>query len=316
MLCKFASAIEGVSDAVKHDIGVVNAVAACKLLEEHGYSVRPTTIKDHRRRDCTCYKKTMLAKPARSLKILTLDIENRPNVVHTWGLFNVNVSLNQVITPAGTFGVAYKWYGESKTHFLSDHHTGHDEMIRKTHQLMSEADIIVGFNHVGFDVPHLNREFALAGLGLPKPSANVDLLKVVRKQFRFTSNKLDFVSQQFGLGSKTQHEGHGLWVRCLEDDPSAWELMRKYAMQDVALTEQLYDTLRAYIPNHPHVGQWTGDPWSCPSCGHKDVSKNRQGNAHTMVQQYRQYQCENCGTWIRGTKKLQGPTETRISRSQ
>lgn len=258
-------------------------------------------------------KGSKLAKEAKNIRVLTIDIENRPNVVHTWGLFNVNIGINQIITPAGTFGVGYKWYDEKQAHFLSDHVDGHEAMIRKTHALMTEADIIIGYNHVGFDIPHLNREFALLGLPLPKPSSYVDLLKVVRKQFRFSSNKLDFIAQQFDLGSKTSHQGHGLWVACLEGDEKAWALMAKYCRQDVVLTEKLYDRLRQYIPNHPHIGTWTGDEWSCPNCGAADVSKNRQGTAHTMVQQYRQYQCK-CGAWIRGTKKLKDPTSTRISR--
>lgn len=258
-------------------------------------------------------KPVKLAPAAKNLKILTIDIENRPNVVHTWGLHNVNIGINQVITPAGTFGVGYKWYHEKQAHFLSDYEDGHEAMIRKTHELMSEADILLGYNHVAFDVPHLQREFALLGLPLPKPSANVDLLKVARKQFRMTSNKLDHVAQYFGLGKKTSHEGHGLWVRCLEGDPKAWALMSKYCRQDCVLTEKLYDRLRPYIPNHPHIGAWTGDEGSCPNCGAKDVLKNRQGTAHTQVQRYRQYQCK-CGTWVRSTQKLADPTLTRISR--
>lgn len=311
MSCKYAAVAATLAEDELAKIAGLSASAAAKLL-----GVGATTIKSHRRRECLCEtgSRKIVASVAKNLKVLTLDIENRPNVVHTWGLFNQNIGINQVIQPAGTFGVAYKWYHESKPAFLSDFHDGHEEMVLKTHQLMSEADIICTYNGVSFDLPHLQREFVLMGLPLPKPSAQVDLLKVVRKQFRFTSNKLDFVAQQFGLGSKTSHEGHSLWIRCLNDDPDAWATMKKYAMQDVALTEKLYDRLRGYIPNHPHLGQWSGKPWSCPNCGHADISKHRTGTAHTNVQRYRAYECPKCGVHIRGNKKLLDPTETRVSR--
>lgn len=258
--------------------------------------------------------KRLAPKVTKQVKILTLDIETRPNVVHSWGLFNVNVSLNQIVEPGGTFAVAYKWYHDAKPKFLSDFADTHEGMIRKTHALLDEADIVNTFNGISFDLPHLNKEFALLGLLPPKPYKQVDLLRVVRKQFRFTSNKLDFVAGQFGLGHKTSHEGHTLWVKCLAGEPQAWKRMETYAKQDVALTEKLFDTLRPWIPNMPHLSMWLGNDWGCPSCGNKDLSKNRDGTAYANVQRYRLYQCPECGTWVRGNKKLANPTETRQAR--
>lgn len=251
----------------------------------------------------------------KQVRILTLDIENAPNLAHVWSLFNQNVSLAQLQEVATVISVAAKWYGEKEVLFYSDHHDGHDVMVKAIHALVSEADLIVGYNSAGFDMKHLNREFILAGLNPPAPYKNVDLLQTVRKQFKFASGKLDHVAQQLGLGKKTAHAGHDLWVRCMRGEDAAWDKMRQYNKQDVVLTEKLYDRLRAWIPNHPHLGQWTGQSWSCPTCGHADISKHRNGTAHAMVQQYRQYQCPHCGTWIRGTKKLLGPTETRQVRS-
>jgi predicted RNA-binding Zn-ribbon protein involved in translation (DUF1610 family) len=250
----------------------------------------------------------------KGLRVLTWDVENTPNIVHTWGLHNVNVGINQIVKPATTFAFAAKWYGEKEVMFHSDHTDGHEAMVLKAHELLSEADIVVGFNSVGFDNKHMAREFLLAGFAPPKPFKNVDLLRVARSQFKFTSNRLDHLAQQLGLGSKTSHQGHELWTRCMAGDERAWKLMSKYNRQDVVLTEKLYDRLRPYIPNHPHMSMLTGQEWGCPNCGHSDVSKNRQGTARANVTQYRQYQCPACGTWIRGNKKLVDPTHTRISR--
>jgi len=246
------------------------------------------------------------------VRILTLDIENAPNLAHVWGLFQQNVSLSQLQEVATVISVAAKWYGDKEVLFYSDHHDGHDVMIRKIHELVSEADLIVGYNSAGFDMKHLNREFILAGLNPPAPYKNVDLLQTVRKQFKFASGKLDHVSQQLGLGKKTSHAGHELWVKCMQGDDKAWDKMRQYNKQDVVLTEKLYDRLRAWIPNHPHLSMFTGNDWGCPVCGNKDLSKFRDGTAHTNVQRYRRYQC-TCGHWVRGNKKLLNATQTRTA---
>ena len=48
------------------------------------------------------------------------------------------------------------------------------------HQLMDEADVMVGWNSAAFDRKHLNREFLQAGMTPPSPSREVDLMKVVK----------------------------------------------------------------------------------------------------------------------------------------
>lgn len=250
-----------------------------------------------------------LAKPAKNIRVLVFDLENSPNVVHTWGLFNVNVGINQIVTPATTFGFAAKWVGEPKPVFHSDHHDGHAAMVQRAWELLNEADIVVTYNGIGFDIPHIQREFLLAGLTPPKPFKQIDLLRVVRKQFRFSSNKLDWVSQQLGIGQKTSHAGHELWVKCLEDDPKAWALMAKYAMQDVRLTEKLYHYLLPWLTAVPHIGQMAGIEHSCPHCGGDKLK--RDGTAHAFVTSYRLFECLNCHAWVRGTTKLQDATRTR-----
>lgn len=310
MSCKYAVIAATLTEDELAKIAALPAAKASKLI-----GVGPTTIKDHRRGECMCGKaKKLSSKASKNVRVLTLDIENKPATVNVWSLYKVTVGINQIIEPSAVFGVGYKWYDEGKAHFLSDHHDGHEAMIRKTHALLSEADIVVSWNGQSFDLPHLNREFIMYGLTPPKPYKQIDLLRTARKQFNFQSNKLDWVAQQLGVGKKLQHTGHDLWTRCVAGDEDAWALMARYCRQDVVLTEKLLDILRPWVPNMPHLGQWTGDAWCCPSCGHADISKHRDGTSHAFVQQYRQYSCPRCGTWVRGTKKLLGPTETRQAR--
>lgn len=249
------------------------------------------------------------------LRVLTFDIENAPNQVYTWGLFNQNVSLSQIIEPARTFGFAYKWYDEKAPQFLSEHELGHDEMIRQSHSVLNEADILISYNGIGFDTKHMNREFVKLGLAPVRPQKHVDLLRVVRKQFRMTSNKLDHVAEYFGLGNKTQHTGFDLWKQCLAGDEKAWKLMSKYAKQDVKLTESLYNVLRPWVPNHPHMGVWLDKEWLCSNCGADiDPESPTDVTGVAQVTGYKTYQCAECGHWLRGTKITTPKLATRSAR--
>ena len=247
--------------------------------------------------------------PKHNLRVLFFDIENAPHDVHTWGLFNQNVGIGQIIQPGRVFGFGAKWLGEKDVLFYSDHEHGHEDMVKAAWDLFNEADVIVTYNGISFDIPHMQREFLLAGLNPPRPYKQIDLLRVIRKQFKFASNKLDFVSQQLGIGHKTSHEGFGLWVKCMAGDPKAWARMARYCKQDVKLTEKLYHYLRPWLTAVPHLGQMDGASHSCWACGGDKLV--RDGVAFAFVTSYRLYQCKNCGAWVRGSTKLQDATTTR-----
>lgn len=237
-------------------------------------------------------------------KILTIDIETSPNLAHVWGLWNQNVSLNQLMESGQVIAFASKWYGKAAVEFRSDFHDGHAEMVDRAHALLDEADIVVHYNGTKFDLPHLRREFLGRRQPAYSPVAEVDLLKVAKTRFRFPSNKLDYVSQFVGLEGKFKHSGHELWVRCMAGDPKAWAEMRRYNKQDVVLTEQLYDILRPYMKTHPHMGLYGPEAAVCGRCGSGDII--RQGFAYTPLGKFQQYQCKGCGSWSRGGKRLDG----------
>lgn len=232
------------------------------------------------------------------MKIVTLDIETSPNIAHVWGLFKQTVSLSQLRESTRVIAFAAKWYDKPDVLFHSDHHDGHEAMVRSAHALLNQADVLVHYNGKRFDVPHLQREFVLGELGPPAPFQQVDLLDVMRSRFRFASNKLQHVATELGIGSKTQHEGHELWVKCMAGDSAAWELMKKYNMQDVVLTEELYERVRPWITGHPHWGLFLDDDHCCSNCGGQNLTK--QGFSHTKLSKFQQYRCSDCGTWSRG----------------
>lgn len=240
--------------------------------------------------------------PERQVKILVLDIETRPNMAYVWGLWDQNIGLNQIIETGTVISFAAKWYGKKKVHFYSDYHDGHDNMIKAAWNMINDADAVVHFNGKAFDIKHLNREFVLGGLHPPSPHKDIDLLSIVKQRFKFASNKLQHVSQELGIGSKLQHDGFDLWVRCMANDDKAWNMMRRYNRQDVVLTEEVYERLRPWIKNHPNVNIGTSRPDACPTCGSDHLQA--RGTASTNIAIYQRWQCQACGGWFRSKDRL------------
>lgn len=245
-------------------------------------------------------------------KILTLDIETSPMKVWTFSLFKPFIAINQIIEPTRVISWAAKWYDGERMMFMSEYHHGAEAMLRRMHELLCEADIVVHFNGDSFDVPHLRREFKQLGLPPFSPFQTVDLYKVAKRTMYFPSYKLDHIAQALSVGAKIAHSGFQLWIECLTDSPAddpnrqkrAWALMRKYNKGDVTVTEDLYTEVRPYIPNHPHLGLFTDDPSEdrCDACGGTDLV--REGYAFTKLAKYPRFHCRDCGKFGRSKKAV------------
>jgi len=242
-------------------------------------------------------------------KILTIDIETSPNLAHVWRIFQENIGIPQIIEATEVLCFAAKWYGTKNVEFFSQHRHGQDQMVEEAYRLIDEADIIVHYNGKRFDMPHLSREFLLAGKTPPSPVRQIDLLQVIRQRFKFTSNKLDFVSKELGIGEKVHDKvTHELWKRCMDGDDLAWKTMEKYNKQDVRLTEKVFDRIRPWLGNLAHVGLYTGVEHCCNICGSENLQK--RGFKYSGQSVYQQYVCNDCGAWSQGAKRV-GKTDTK-----
>jgi uncharacterized protein YprB with RNaseH-like and TPR domain len=184
------------------------------------------------------------------MKTLFLDIETTPMQVYAWGLFDQNISIDQIIKSTEMLCFGARWLGEKKVTFRSVHHDGKKTMLEDLHKLMDEADVLVGWNSAGFDHKHINREFLENGMMPPSTVKDLDLMSVTKANFLFPSNKLDYVAQKLEVGAKVKHSGFSLWLRCMDGDKKAWKEMKEYQIQDVNLLVDLYDILLPWlVPN-------------------------------------------------------------------
>ena len=234
------------------------------------------------------------------MKILFLDLETSPNLAHVWGLWQQNVAITQLEKSTEVICFGARWLGSDKVIFKSQHHHGKDKMLDELHKIMNEADVLIGWNSAAFDSKHIKREFIENGYLPPSPWKELDLMRVVKGQFKFPSNKLDYVAQTLGVGAKVKHSGFQLWLDCMAGDKKAWAEMKEYQIQDVNLLVDLYEILLPWINNHPHVAASNGEPQGCRNCGQTNIIKS--GKRVTASGTYQRYVCQSCGSFMSGAK--------------
>jgi uncharacterized protein YprB with RNaseH-like and TPR domain len=231
-------------------------------------------------------------------KILFLDIETKPAVVATFGIRDQHIGHKQILKDGGVICVGLKWLGEKRAKVYSEWQHGHKEMLEVVRDALEEADAVATYNGAAFDLPKLQGEFLLHGIPPAPTLTQIDIYKSVRK-LGFISNKLDYIAQLLGLGSKVKHEGLDLWLKVMDGDEAAQKRMARYCAGDVMLTEKVYQKVRGFIHTHPHLG--ATQPRDCGACG---SSRTQARGFHRTKASLRQrYQCQACGSWSLGPPK-------------
>ena len=237
-----------------------------------------------------------------SAKVLILDIETAPIKAYMWGIWNQNIGLNQIVHDWFCLTWAAKWLFEDKVYSArltpAEAKKQDDKRIIKgIWEMVNKADIVIAHNAEKFDMPKLNSRFILNGLEPPLPYQTIDTLKHIRRQFGFTSNKLDYVNKLLNLPRKKENEGMPMWIKCLEGNNDALQEMVDYNVEDVRILEETYLTIRAWIKPHPNMGLFIMDEVQsrCPSCGSMEL-KTVGKNYVTPANVYEMFRCDNCGS--------------------
>lgn len=327
-------------EIAKRDTEVYNCLisfyghtATANEINDLGYSTTESSVRRWRKANCHQYSQSAqdeaeakgtsllttysprhsrpleaISAPSEAPNVLIIDIEVAPMIVWCWDLWNPKLSPDSVMKEKEILCFAAKWLGKDEIIFRSKDKSL-TQMIDELHYLLNKADIVIHYNGVKFDIPHINTLFLTHGLNSPSSFKQIDLLKVVRKQFKFSSNSLNFVCRELGLAVKKNHGGSDTWLKCMDGDPEAWKTMQKYNENDVVITEELYKYLLPWIPDHPNVGLFNASAKveSCPTCGHAEALI-QSGYYFTSVSRYPKYVCGFCGSWSRENSKDMGTT--------
>lgn len=245
------------------------------------------------------------AEPTK-LKILLIDIETAPIEAFVWQLFDQNVGLEEIIKDWSVLSFCAKWMGKDEVIYqdtsLEKDPRNDKNIIKTVHSLLDEADIVITQNGVRFDLPKLNARFLAHGLTPPSSYRNIDTLKIAKKNFAFTSNKLEYMTKTFNVTfKKLNHKlypGFSLWKACLAGDKKAWAEMKEYNVHDVLALEELYHKL-APFDRTINFNVYSEDFINRCSCG--STSFKPKGYHYTNRGKYKKYQCEICGKEHRET---------------
>ncbi|AIT13070.1 DnaQ-like DNA polymerase III subunit [Mycobacterium phage Chuckly] len=241
-------------------------------------------------------------------KILILDVERLPGITeqYWWGrgdLKNRYVQYETVTRMPRTTIVCAKWYDQPEVIQLAEWDKGgRKRFLRRVHNLLSQADIVVGHYIDEADVPWLKGDLHLeAGLPPLPPFKTVDTLKVLRREFKSGApfKGLDAFCQIVGLPAKTDRYDRGAMERAVTGKSAAdRERLVSYCAGDVVATQGLYDFLRPHIKNHPALFVDGEDKLTvCNRCGSETVLIPRRYVANVLT--YTMRRCTSCGAHSR-----------------
>lgn len=238
-------------------------------------------------------------------KILLWDVEITHNIVAKFGLADEWVPSTNILQESYIVTAAWKWLGEKKVHVVSvlddpklyEKHPHNDlHVVKKLHEVLSQADVIVAHNGDKFDLKFTEGRILVHGLSPLPPIQKIDTLKVAKKRFKFNANNLNYLGTLLGCGEKVKTDS-GLWLQVLNGDEQAIRKMAKYNQGDVTLLEKVFLKLLPYIPAHPLTGNGVSE---CTRCASKNVQ--RRGHATSATRTYQRWQCQDCGGWFRTIK--------------
>ena len=182
-------------------------------------------------------------------KMLFIDIETAPALAYTFSLFKPYIQHTMVKENPYIMCFSAKWLGDpdKKCMFYSIQDDGEEAMFQALWDLLDEADVIVTYNGIRFDLPWIDGELIARGFQPPSPSQRIDLYREYKAHSRWISTKLDYVSQRLLEDHKVEHEGWGLWLKCMAGDAAAWRKMKKYSIKDTNLMPRIYEIIKARV---------------------------------------------------------------------
>lgn len=237
-------------------------------------------------------------------RILFIDIETSPKLAYVWRFWKENVSPKQVLEHGQILSFAAIWNDDKDENVIYHENRVEDDGAITAHmlQLLDEADYVVGHNVKAFDLGTIKARALALGMRPPSPYKIIDTLIVAKKEFRFESNSLEYITTVLPVAHKklthAKYPGFLLWEACLKGDDHAWAEMKEYNIVDTLAVRDVYMLMRPWIANHPNITvDVEEEGYHCPSCGSTHV--HSRGYAYTNVGKYQRFHCQECGKWSR-----------------
>ena len=234
-------------------------------------------------------------------KTLMWDIETAYMIAEVFSLYPDAIAPAQILKDWYVFCGSWKWEGTKKVEGVSlldtpklfkkdksnDYH-----VIKTLHSVLKDADCLVAHNGDKFDLKKFNTRAIFHGLDPLPHIKTIDTLKIAKKYFKFSSNRLDYLAKFLGYKGKLTTPA-GLWRSCMEGDESSLKHMLRYNKVDIQLLEFVYKKFKPFLRQADRLNKNLFGGKGCPSCGSSKIYGN--GTRTTLTRVYRRFRCDDCG---------------------
>lgn len=242
----------------------------------------------------------------RDPKILIFDIETAPIIAYVWSTWQQDVGLNQIQTDWHLMAWAAKWLDKPEIFYADQRNAkpleNDKELLKGIWKLLNEADVVITQNGKAFDQKKLNARFIINKMNPPAPFQHIDTKQLAKKNFAFTSNRLEYMAEKLCTKKKSAHKkfpGFELWRECIKGNLAAWNELEEYNKADVLATEELYKLLAPWGNTGVDLNLYRGEAIFKCQCGSTNLKKS--GWRYAKSGKFQRYECLDCGTWTSET---------------
>lgn len=244
---------------------------------------------------------------AKELKEYTIDLEVGAELVRKYG-HDYKPRIVSRVKDFFLLSFAYKEKGKkAKCYALPDFpnfkHDVRDDsaLCGKLHDILMDADIVIGHNIRDFDRKVWNTRLLANGYSVPSPYFLNDTLKIVRSQFMLNNNTLDWTAKFLGVGAKRKSKKFSqkqLFEECENGNKKAYKELKKYNIEDVVINEKVWDKIKAFKNTALDIIP-KGVEAFCTFCHATRDEIQSRGDRRYADGYYNRYQCKECDKWIR-----------------
>lgn len=244
-------------------------------------------------------KENMLEGLGRIPRVLVLDIETRQMTLEGFGLFNQNFSLEQIAEDWSILSFSAKFMGEEEILYYDVSEHTEDFLLDRLYELLDEAEFVLAHNGRRFDMKKIRARMVARGFKPHSPVRILDTLEIAKKEFGFSSNKLQYLTNLLCKAKKSSHNkfpGFLLWKEFVRGNPEAIQEMRDYNIIDVASLEELFLILAPWSSTLPNFATYFQD---------YDMSDWEEcGFVYSNLGRYKKYRHKVTGQYRRGRENL------------
>lgn len=235
-------------------------------------------------------------------KVLIFDLELAPLIANVYSLWNNNfISHKDLERDFFIYSFAAKFWGEEEIHYFDnrgqDNFEDDQDLLIHLSNLINQVDVIVGFNSIKFDMKKLNTRLIINGLPQCKPVKHIDLYRIAKEKFSFTSNSLAYLSKTLTPHteklSHSKYPGKEMIKECLRGNLDAWKENEEYNKQDVRATEALLDIMLPWSGRAINLALFKDEPENLDMWKHI-------GYTYTNTGKYKLYRHKETGKYMRG----------------